>query len=150
MPSRTLFAALAVVRTCVAPIDATTAPIELGANLPVSKVSVFSVPEIGPDTVIASATVAPFDHAAPCRVASDWSRNRFPGLTRDRRFEIRDSTRHLGVIDRQQAPDSVDRTIQSPSVYPISRVSGRYLENAKRPPAEAGSRLSQSSCQLPS
>ncbi len=55
MPSRTDFALLAVVRTFVPAMVATTAPIDCGANLPVSKVSVLSVPEMGPDTEMASA-----------------------------------------------------------------------------------------------
>ena len=55
MPSRTFLAELAVVRTFVPSMEATTAPIDCGANLPVSKVSVLSVPEMGADTEMASA-----------------------------------------------------------------------------------------------
>src|SRR6056297_128199 len=60
MPSRTLLAALAVVSTFVPPMDATTAPIDCGANLPVSKESVLSVPDTGPDTEMGSATNGSF------------------------------------------------------------------------------------------
>src|SRR5262245_55289144 len=58
MPSRTPLAALAVASTTVRPMRATTAPWDCWASLPVSKVMVLSVPEIGPDTVMASAMVA--------------------------------------------------------------------------------------------
>src|SRR6056297_911666 len=68
MPSRTFLAALAVVSTFVPAIDATTAPIDWGANLPVSKVSVLSVPDTGPDTVMGSATEGSFRVHSPSGV----------------------------------------------------------------------------------
>jgi hypothetical protein len=54
-PSRGLLDAVAVTRTCVDPILAVTAPFERPASLPVSNEMVLSVPEIGPDTEMASA-----------------------------------------------------------------------------------------------
>ena len=56
-PSRGLLDAVAVTKTCVEPILAVTAPLESPANLPVSNERVLSVPEIGPDTEMASAIV---------------------------------------------------------------------------------------------
>src|SRR3954469_11009431 len=55
MPSRIPLAALAVTRTTVSPMRPTPAPWAWGASLPVSNDSDFSVPEIGPDTEMASA-----------------------------------------------------------------------------------------------
>src|SRR5829696_9126205 len=60
MPGRTSFAALAVVSTRVAPMLATTAPWLCRASLPVSKVSVLSVPCTGPLTRMGSATNGSF------------------------------------------------------------------------------------------
>jgi hypothetical protein len=48
---------LAVTSDDVPPMVTTTAPWLWGASLPVSNVSVLSVPLIGPDTVMASAMV---------------------------------------------------------------------------------------------
>src|SRR4051812_37124554 len=59
IPSRTCGAALAVTNTTVSPTRATTAPWDCGASLPVSNDSVLSVPEIGPDTEMASAMCTP-------------------------------------------------------------------------------------------
>jgi hypothetical protein len=56
-PSRGLLEAVAVTKTCVEPIFAVTAPFESPANLPVSNEMVLSVPEIGPDTDMASAMI---------------------------------------------------------------------------------------------
>src|ERR1700694_3403136 len=55
MPSRTSSAALAVTRMRVFPMRPTTAPWDCGANRPVSKDRVRSVPEMGADTEMASA-----------------------------------------------------------------------------------------------
>ena len=65
MPGRTSWAALAVVRTDVSPMVATTAPWLCGASLPVSKVSVRSVPDTGPDTRMGSATNGSFHARHP-------------------------------------------------------------------------------------
>src|SRR3954452_10874562 len=59
MPSRTPWDALAVTRTMVSPMRPTTAPWDWGASLPVSNDSDLSVPEIGPDTEMASAMLSP-------------------------------------------------------------------------------------------
>jgi hypothetical protein len=52
MPSRTPWAALAVARTVVPPMQATTAPCDWGANLPVSNERVASVPEMAAATLV--------------------------------------------------------------------------------------------------
>src|SRR5256885_6870012 len=64
MPSRTPWDALAVTRTMVSPMRPTTAPWDCGASLPVSNDSVLSVPEIGPDTEMASAML--LSSVGPC------------------------------------------------------------------------------------
>ena len=72
MPSRTPLAALAVASTTVRPILATTAPCDCWASLPVSKVMVLSVPEIGPrhgDGV---------SHGSCLLLVSELRRGRFP------------------------------------------------------------------------
>src|SRR5690349_11004671 len=60
MPGRTSAAALAVVSTRVSPMVARTAPWLCGASLPVSNESVRSVPEMGPETRMGSATNGSF------------------------------------------------------------------------------------------
>src|SRR3954465_8514204 len=60
IPSRTPLAALAVARTVVRPIEATTAPIDCWASRPVSNERVLSVPATGPDTRLASAMRSSF------------------------------------------------------------------------------------------
>src|SRR5271165_3392795 len=57
VPSRTERAAVAVARRTVSPMRPTTAPSASLASFPVSKDRVRSVPEIGPETVMASAMV---------------------------------------------------------------------------------------------
>ncbi len=73
MPSRTPRAAFAVARMIVPPIEATTAPCDCWASLPVSNERVLSVPDTGPDTRIASAIECFF---LLCGVPA--SRSRFP------------------------------------------------------------------------
>ncbi len=101
MPSRTLLAALAVVRTFVPPIDATTAPIDWGASLPVSKVSVFSVPETGPDTTMGSATEGSFQCTAARRAAACvlWSEGAGSQLATPNFDPVR--TGEFGISNRQ-------------------------------------------------
>lgn len=100
VPSRTSLAPLAVARTWVSPMRATTAPCDWGASTPVEMVRVLSVPETGPDTEMASAMMCLLlEHRAPVkaiRVASSQSviSRRRPGvrgpselrLTTDRRW----------------------------------------------------------------
>src|SRR3954470_2412996 len=59
-PSRADLDAVAVTSTTVSPRRTVTAPSAWPANLPVSMIRVLSVPATGPDTVMASATMAPF------------------------------------------------------------------------------------------
>src|SRR6188508_240216 len=84
MPGRTSEAALAVVSTRVAPIVARTAPWLCGASLPVSNESVRSVPEMGPETRMGSATNGSF-RTALCAVVSE----------RPGRFPVGNPARHL-------------------------------------------------------
>src|SRR6187431_1699442 len=105
MPSRTLLAALAVVRTFVPPTEATTAPIDWGASLPVSKVSVLSVPETAPDTMIGSATEGSFRMHPTHRDILDGMGVRL--VERRSRFPVGDperstcSSREFGISNRQ-------------------------------------------------
>ena len=69
MPGRMSLAALAVARTVVSPIEATTAPWLCGASLPVSNESVRSVPDTGPRTRMGSATEGLLSRQA-CRLAA--------------------------------------------------------------------------------
>src|SRR5258706_4058654 len=71
MPSRTPLAALAVARTVVRPIVATTAPWDCWASLPVSNERVRSVPLIGAATRMASAIGNSF--MARGHAGADWS-----------------------------------------------------------------------------
>src|SRR4051812_35847861 len=64
IPSRTPWDALAVTSTTVSPMRLTTAPWDWGASFPVSNDRVLSVPEMGPDTEMASAMCTPYRVAA--------------------------------------------------------------------------------------
>src|SRR5438067_5157045 len=68
IPSRTPWDALAVTSTTVSPMRLTTAPWDCGASLPVSNDRVLPVPEMGPDTEMASAMCTPLAAASQLSV----------------------------------------------------------------------------------
>src|SRR5438270_1475799 len=82
IPSRTPWDALAVTRTIVSPMRLTTAPWDWGASLPVSNDSVLSVPEIGPDTEMASAMCTPLQSGGEPVVSCRTPRPLGPGIRR--------------------------------------------------------------------
>src|SRR5438270_11186072 len=81
MPSRTPWDALAVTNTVVSPMRPTTAPCDWGASLPVSNDSVLSVPEMGPDTEMASAMCTPLQCGGQPVVSCRTPRLQTPGYS---------------------------------------------------------------------